>query len=257
MRGLDRIPEAWYTVYCILYLRTGFMESLPEQYGLKKIERRETLYELAYAQLKEAILSGKIAAGERFAEVQLASQLGMSKTPVRKAIARLEQEHLVVRDSRKGYRVAQVAPREVNEIYDLRRIIECYLVRETAGQFTREDVAEMEAAVRMAHEALAKGDNDAFARLNRPFHSVFDRKYGNSLISTLLDSLDERVRWILTSVFRADAQWLAASYAEHKEILDAVQAGDVEAVVSALEHHLDKFLMELPGIGEATEDASR
>ena len=170
----------------------------------------------------------------------MAEELGVSRTPIRKALARLEQEGFVTVASSKGYHVAEISLQEVREIYQLRAILECHLVCETAKQFTQEELEEMESTLRTADETLEKKDYLGFLAANRSFHRAFDRKYGNQRISTLLDSLDEHIWRSLTSELRAqETRKLASSTSgEHRLILEAIRGGDVESAVSLMKAHL-------------------
>jgi len=203
-----------------------------------QIERPQTLDERAYLQIKKAILSGMLVPGEPIVETQLAEELGVSRTPVRKAIWRLEQEGFITSAPFKGYYVSKIDSQDIKEIYQLREILECHLVGETARQFTREDLAEIECAVLAADEALEEGDYSAFLESNRRFHHAFDRKYGNERISDVLRNLDERMRWILSTEVQDQRDVVEASFQEHKLIFEAIREGDVESAVSLMRQHL-------------------
>ena len=210
---------------------------------LSKIEKPPSLDEKVYLQIKKAILDCTLSPGAPLVETRLAEELGVSRTPIRRAIARLEQEGFVTADPSKGYNVAEISLQELREIYQLREILECHLVRETAKQFTPEELEEMESALRAADQALEKGDYPGFLATNRAFHHTFDRKYGNQRISDVLANLDEHIYRNLMSEFRAqDSKLLTlSSYDEHKLILEAIREGDVESAVSVMRDHLRKY----------------
>lgn len=210
---------------------------------LSKIQKSRSLDEKAYLQIKKAILDCTLPPGASLVETRLAEELGVSRTPIRKAIARLEQEGFVTAAPSKGYNVAEVSLQEIREMYQLREILECHLVRETAQQFTREELEEMESALQAADEALEKGDYPGFLATNRAFHHAFDRKYGNQCISEVLSNLDEHIYRNLMSEFQAqDSKLLTlSSYDEHKLILEAIREGDVESAVSLMRDHLRKY----------------
>jgi DNA-binding GntR family transcriptional regulator len=209
--------------------------------ALSRIERGKPLDELAYAHLKHAILTGRLAAGQPVVEAHLVKQLGVSRTPIRKALTQLEQEGFVTSVPGGGCRVAKPTRQDIKEIYQIRAILEAYVARKTVDQMGSKELAEMESAVDSAQQALLQGDNEGFVRANRTFHAVFDRKYGNRRITALLDELEEEVRWILTTVYTASSDKLVASYRDHERILDAVRARDVEAAVGIIEKHLSQW----------------
>jgi len=220
---------------------------------LPKIKKPKLLDQIAYLQIKSAILSGKLSPGQPLVEVQLAKQLGTSKTPVRKALGRLEQDGWVTSGPFKSYRVANLTPQDVKEVYQFRRILECHLVRETARQLTNEDLEELESAVRAADQATEKGDLEGWLDANRAFHHVFDRNYGNKRVSDMLTKLNEHVCWILSTVHRAGPDLQMASNREHKLVLESIRKGDVESAVSVMGTHLVRFcsaILSQAGVAE-------
>jgi len=166
--------------------------------------------------------------------------LGVSRTPVRRAIARLEQEGFVTPDASKGYKVAEIVLRDLKEIYQLREILECHLIRETALQFTEEELAGIEGALQAADRAMEQDDYPGFLSANRAFHHSFDREYGNQHISEVLDRLDEHVTRAIMWGFRGRGGGVSdlLGYGDHKVILKAVREGDVESAVSVMRDHL-------------------
>jgi DNA-binding GntR family transcriptional regulator len=213
--------------------------------SLSKIEKPQSLDDRAYLRIKKAILDCTLPPGAPLIETRLAEDLGVSRTPIRKAIARLEQEGFVTAAPSKGYHVAEISLQDIREIYQLREILECHLVRETARQFTQEELDEIESALRAANQALEDGDYPGFLAANRPFHHAFDRKYGNQRISDVLANLDEHVYRNLMSEFRvqeSEALTLSSSYGDHRLILETIREGNVESAVSLMRDHLRRGL---------------
>lgn len=215
---------------------------MPARVGLEKIEKPPSVDDTAYLHIKRAILDCALAPGQGLVETRLAEELGVSRTPVRRAIARLEQEGFAVTDGPKGYKVAEISREDLGEIYKLREILECHMVRETASSFTDEELDEIEVALRAADQALGEDDYGAFLAANRAFHHSFDRKYGNQRVSDLLVSLDEHTWRNLVWVLRAkgSARLTPSSYHEHRLVLEALREGDVETAVSLVRDHLRK-----------------
>ncbi len=210
---------------------------------LSKIEKPQSLDEVVYRQIKDAILNVTLTPGMLLVETRLADELGVSRTPVRKALARLEQEGFVSAAPSKGYQVADILLKDIQQIYDLREILECHLVRETARNFTEEELSELDAALDAADDAFQKGDYAGFLSTNRLFHHAFDLKYGNQRISELLNVLDEHIYRNLMAVFRASdaGSFEAARFEEHRMVLDAIRAADIESAVSIMRNHMRRF----------------
>lgn len=207
---------------------------------LSKIEKPRSVDDTAYSRIKQAILDCVLAPGTPLVETRLAEELAVSRTPVRRAIARLEQEGFVTADVSKGYNVADISRRDLEEMYQLREILECHLIRETAQQFTEEELAEIERALQTADQYLEREDYPAFLATNRAFHHSFDRKYGNQQISQVLDRLDEHVYRVIMWGFRGreGEAGIRLGYGDHRMILKAIREGDVESAVAVMRDHL-------------------
>ncbi|HUW94588.1 MAG TPA: GntR family transcriptional regulator [Anaerolineae bacterium] len=213
---------------------------MPDRALLAKIEKPPSVDDTAYLQIKQAILDCVLAPGQPLVETGLAEELGVSRTPVRRAIARLEQEGFVAADPTKGYRVTEISARDLEEMYQLREILECHLIRETAEQFTQDELAAMESALQAADQALEQENYPAFLAANRGFHHAFDRKYGNQRISDVLDRLDEHVYRAIMWGFRNRESSVVSqlAYGDHRLVLEAIREGDVESAVSVMKDHL-------------------
>lgn len=259
----------WYTGSSIQYpvstsgpthlsAEVGAVTTNTESVGvLSKISRYNRLHESAYLRIKSAILSGELPSGEPLVATQLAKQLGVSRTPIRKALSRLEQEGYVISDPVEGYRIAKITVQDIEEIYEFRKILEPYVVRQTTGEFTDEELEEIGSALRAGEEALQEGDILGVIQANRAFHHAFDRKHGNERISDVLENLDEQVRWILLTVLRAKAEGLATCIQEHELILAAVREGDVQSATSLMEKHLTDFMRAALAHSDIAEHAAQ
>ncbi len=250
--GLDKNSKLMYTVYRIRYAHSlptgeGSCEqqqeggmTVPETTLLSKIRKPKSVDDTAYTEIKKAVLDCVLAPGTPLVETRLAEELGVSRTPIRKAITRLEQEGFATADPSKGYRVSEILRRDLEEMYQLREILECHLVRETATQFTQEELDEIESALTAADRALEEEDYPAFLAANRTFHHSFDRKYGNQRIADVLANLDEHVYRAIMWGFRgrANSDRMQLGYGDHRLIVKAIREGDVEAAVSIMKEHL-------------------
>jgi len=209
--------------------------------ALPRIRKSQTLEEMAYQQIKQAVINGVFAPGSFLAEVHLAEELGISKTPVRKALGRLHQEQFLTNVPFAGYHVAEISMTDILEVYQLREILECFVVERTVGTFNEDELDAMTDALRKAGAALDRVDHVAFVEFNRQFHHTFDRKYNSQRISTLLDNLDEHVQRILVYLLPGEKLELQTSHNEHYGILQAVIAGDADSAVDQMRGHLGRF----------------
>ena len=212
-----------------------------------KLEKPQSLDEQAYQSIKDAILKGVFRPGDFLAEVRLAEDLGISKTPVRNAMARLNQEGFLESVPYKGHFVSDISIDDVREIYELRTVLETYVIRQTALKFSPAELDAIEDIIQTADQALEKGDVDRYVRLNRKFHHSFDRKYGQQRITDVLINLDEHVQRIIFYTLRNEEyrDILAMQRKDHLSIFKAIQAGDVDLAVRLMESHLSEFCVRL------------
>lgn len=188
--------------------------------------------------LRELILRGELAPGARLAEVELASRLGVSRTPVRSALTHLATEGLVEIAPNRGARVTTWTLRELEDVFDLRTTLEPRAAALAAANATAGDTAELaELAERMADVGAPGGDQDldALAELNRRFHGRLAALAGNSALASALSGA-VHAPLVLRNFHAYDDAALRRSLAHHVEIVAAVRAGDptwAEAVMTA------------------------
>lgn len=206
----------------------------------EKIDKGQSFGERVYLQIKQAILDGKLLPGAFIAETQLADSLGISRTPVRNAIPRLEHEGFIISVPTKGYQVAEISFHDIEEIYQLKEILECHMIRETADKFTPAEIDELEALLQVANLVLEKEDYAGFLKASRDFHHELESKFGNQRISNLLASLDEHVSRFIIAQLRTQSIQLSNSPAlqDHRLILEAIRKRNVEKAVSLTRDHL-------------------
>ena len=208
-----------------------------------KIEKPQSLEEKVYLHLKRLILSGTLPSGVITTETDLAERLGVSRTPVRKTLVRLEQEGFITNIQPKGYRVVEISSEDIRDIYELREILECHMVRETAKQLTSEDLAAMESAVQSADQCLENRDYLGYVEHSRAFHHVLDRKHGNKWISGVFANLDEHVyRFWVFHLKSGRATAILSHPNPHHLILEAIRAGDIESAVARTREHMRLYL---------------
>lgn len=173
-------------------------------------------------QLRIEILSGQLAQDEHLVEAQLAKAYGVSRGPVRDAIKELERDGLVY-SARQGFRVAQLTPGDVEEIYTIRLMIERTAIEATLG--TGETWEPLEAIVGRMREAAARGDQQQFARLDLSFHRTFLELGGGKRLQAVW-KLFEPTLIALFSINPHPVENLINHAEEHAKICASLQAGD-------------------------------
>jgi DNA-binding GntR family transcriptional regulator len=191
--------------------------------------------ERAYAEIKSRILNCDYPPGTFLAERNLASTLGMSKTPVKAALERLEHEGFITVSPQQGIVVRELSLREIADQYEIRTALESYTLRTVAGRLSAEQVARVEA--NLAAQAAVK-DVAKAVRLDAEFHLQFAEFLGNQEILRVAARLREKMHQVITTVFRNNPARAAASCAEHRAIAAAVTAGDGRRAADLIERHL-------------------
>jgi DNA-binding GntR family transcriptional regulator len=221
-----------------------------------------SLPELAYTQLREAILTGTLAAGTPLRQEELASQLGMSRLPVREALRRLDSEGLVQLRPRRGYIVATLDREEIDDVLDLHGTLEAMAGH--AATLRRDDdvVADLERCVGQLERVSSRSpvDVEAFTALNAQFHERLLETSGRPFLNRML----RLVRGNAERYTRAGAGMLfdlRESQHEHRSILEAYRAGDAAAVAKLCRAHRDatrkRLLSHLDGRVEASGERKR
>jgi DNA-binding GntR family transcriptional regulator len=190
--------------------------------------------------LRELILGGELAAGERLGEVELAETLGMSRTPVREALRRLSSQGLVEVTSNKGARVTAWTDREVEQTFLLRARLEGLAAAETARLATPEQVERLDA---LAHEMvpvalpLQTCDLSRLTELNAAFHGLLLEVAGSSTLAAALGGL-VHASVLSRTQHSFDEAAMQRSVQHHLEIVAAVRARDPEWAESVMHSHL-------------------
>ncbi|MER7009524.1 GntR family transcriptional regulator [Dactylosporangium sp. NPDC000555] len=187
-----------------------------------------------YDRLRAEIVSGQLAPGTVLLETLLAERLGVSRTPVREALALLERDGLLERE-RRGYRVRMRSPEELLEIYEARIALESTCAARAAARRSAYDLARLS---HLGREARAVIDPVRLGELHAAWHKALRAAAGNATIIDLLERLDS-----LLAVYDADEPTLAdqeVAAAEHERIVAAIKAGDADEARRATVAHLDR-----------------
>jgi DNA-binding GntR family transcriptional regulator len=200
---------------------------------LRSAGRQEDIYQA----LREAIVNGVFAPGERLPERELAKQFVTSQTPVREALRRLGQEGLVVTHAYRGTYVRQLSAGEVEEVFSLRAELEAWAVRRFIPLATEADVQELRGYVEAMREAMTSDNRVALADADMKFHYKICEGSNSTMLLGLWGSLDGQIRSTITLLKRASHKVLRDHVATHKPILDAIAARDVAAAETLVRHH--------------------
>jgi len=214
-----------------------------------------TLTTDCYRVLKDAILKLELVPGTPLVEGQIASQLGISKTPVREALARLAGEGLVLTEAGRGSVVAGISEQTIRELYQLRIILESASLREVALDLTSADLDDLIALARTAEDARERNDQRAFIEANELFHLSLIRKGRNQALIAIVESIFEQVRRVRIAIYQAAVTHGVADHeAEiHQPILEALTVRDADRAAAMIRADIHHFLdrLETPVIQAA------
>ncbi len=189
----------------------------------------ESIADRVYALLRQEIAAGAFRPGQRILEKMLADRLGISRTPIREALLRLETEGVVVCNSRRSYNVRILTVDDVRELYETMGILEGAAAAMVASRLTAEDIRILRTVNRMMATAAANADLQAFGELNRRFHDVFLLKLDNRVLRDTCN-LVRGPLYTFPVQRQTLADWLRKSIAEHRAIIKLAAAGDAEGL---------------------------
>ncbi len=197
------------------------------------------LKERAYSEIKGYIQRDEYLPGEFLSERQLASRLGMSKTPVKAALERLEVEGFVAVSPQQGIVVRDLSIHEIADQFEIRLALESFVLRAIAGKLNSGQTAQVRKNLREQAKAARNGDLATAAQLDSEFHTSFCEFLGNREIVRVMMQLREKMHRVVVRVFENRHERLQSSYREHSEIAQAVLDGDASRAVASLEEHLN------------------
>lgn len=205
-----------------------------------KERRTISIADQIFEQLEKDILSGKYAKGEAVSELRLSEELGVSRTPVREALRRLEQEKLLEESSR-GTVVVGISREDMLDMYEIRERIEGLAAYRAAGQISEEDIKAMRETVELQrfYSEKSSGDySDQIKELDSRFHNLLYSASGSRPLADMLTSLHKRMaKYRMASVSDPDRAILAVE--EHEAIVRALAAHDPAAAEAALTTHME------------------
>ncbi len=196
------------------------------------------LRDVVFNTLRQAIITGEFAPGERLMEIALANRLGVSRTPVREAIRKLELEGLVVMIPRKGAEVAKITEKDLRDVLEVRSSLE-ELAAELATERMNDEIkGKLEKALQNFKEAIESENNAAIADSDVEFHDVIFEATGNARLIQIISNLREQIyRYRLEYV--KDTEYHVTLLKEHQELVKAMSAGKKEEARKIMKKHID------------------
>ncbi|HET7559303.1 MAG TPA: GntR family transcriptional regulator [Limnochordia bacterium] len=203
-----------------------------------QLDNYRPLRELVFEAVREAIIEGQLKPGERLMEIQLAERLGVSRTPVREAIRKLELEGFVVMIPRKGAYVADISLKDIADVFEIRGALEGLAAQLAAERASDEELERLE---RLLHEigvCVEQRDVDLMVDLDTRFHDVLYTASRNQRLGQILSLLREQIQRFRTRTL-ANPQRMKVARDEHQALVEALAARDPDLARRLAEAHIE------------------
>lgn len=196
------------------------------------------LRDVVFQTLRKAILTGELKPGERLMEIHLADKLGVSRTPIREAIHKLELEGLVTMLPRRGAMVSEISENGLKDVLEVRRSLDAFCAELAAKRISGEEKEALKNAYGAFNEAVATGDATIMAKADVAFHDIIIKATGNERLIMIINNLGEqmyryRFEYIKDETKRDDIMH------EHRALMESIINGDEQAAGNAARIHID------------------
>lgn len=195
------------------------------------------LREVIFNTLREAIIVGELKPGERLMEVQLAEKMGVSRTPVREAIRKLELEGLVEMLPRKGAHVADLSVKDIMDVLEVRSTLDGLASSLSAARITEEEVRELKHVQTQFIGYVEKENLQGSIKKDVEFHDIIYRSSRNDKLMQITNNLREQIQRFRV-IYIKDYSSTKELIREHAEIFDAISRRDSDAARQAAQRHI-------------------
>ena len=196
------------------------------------------LRDVVFYTLRQSILTGELKPGERLMEIHLADKLGVSRTPVREAIRRLELEGLVTMFPRRGAEVAQITEKSMNDVLEVRRTLDALCAELACDRITEEDLASLKQACDHFEQCVGTKDAKKIAQADVALHDIIVKATGNQRLIQLVNNLSEQM-YRYRFEYIKDSSQHETLIKEHRIIYQSIVDKDKDTAASAAKTHID------------------
>ena len=196
------------------------------------------LRDVVFNTLRQAILRGELKPGERLMEIQLANKLGVSRTPIREAIRKLELEGLVLMIPRKGAEVAEITEKSLRDVLEVRRALEELSVQLACEKITKEERRELERVAKEFQQVVKSSDITEIAEVDVRFHDIIYTATDNQKLIQLLNNLREQMYRYRVEYLKRDGVF-PQLIAEHEAIIRHIENNEKEKATEVMCRHID------------------
>lgn len=196
------------------------------------------LRDVVFNTLRQAILTGELKPGERLMEIHLANKLGVSRTPIREAIRKLELEGLVTMIPRRGAEVAQITEKSMNDVLEVRRAMDALCAELACERISEEQISALQQAREKFEEAVKTGDVRKCAQADVALHDIIVKATGNMRLVQLINNLSEQM-YRYRFEYLKDVSQYDKLVEEHRIICESICRRDRAAASEAAKLHID------------------
>ena len=215
------------------------------------------LRDVVFNTLRTSILTGELKPGERLMEIHLADKLGVSRTPIREAIRKLELEGLVTMIPRRGAEVAQITEKNLRDVLEVRRALDALAVELACERITEDELAELKKACENFELETKRGNANQVAQADVELHDIILKASGNERLMQMISKLSQQMyRYRLEYIKDEDKRHILL--VEHDQILKALSLRHVHEAKIAIREHIDnQEITILKNLKEQENDVQR
>ena len=196
------------------------------------------LRDVVFNTLRQAILVGELKPGERLMEIHLADRLGVSRTPIREAIHKLEREGLVTIIPRRGAEVSQITEKSMNDVLEVRRALDALCVELACDRITEDGLKNLKAACDNFEQCVRTGDSKKIAQADVALHDIIVQATGNQRLIQLVNNLSEQM-YRYRFEYIKDSSQHKTLVEEHRIIYQSIVRKDKKTAADAARTHID------------------
>ncbi|MGM0664884.1 MAG: GntR family transcriptional regulator [Thermodesulfobacteriota bacterium] len=205
--------------------------------GLESLPERRSLGQDVYRRLRQAILRGELAPGSRLVESRLAGVLGISRTPVREGIHKLERENLVKQGPSGGFFVAGLTREDVKETFGIRGVLESYAARMAAEKHEEKELVPLDRKIREYQACMDRGDLDPLLRINTEFHDLLYALSRSPRLIRMINDLRDQIFRFRQMLLKTE-EWARISNDDHRLMLTYIRKRDGQGVENLVREHI-------------------
>lgn len=190
-----------------------------------------------YLSIKEAILTGELTPGERLSIGRLLQEIGFSPTPIREALLKLEQEGFVSRLQRGGFIVSRFTKKDIEEIFEIRSLLESHAVGLAMNHIQTKDIKWLEKNIEESEQFILKNKLNKVSTLNTEFHDYLNRLSKNDRLLFLINELRDRIYQYRSAILRVPEK-AEISIDHHRKMIQAIKKKDVDILRKLTHEHI-------------------